>query len=85
MAAEGSFQLEFSVPFQSDHYAQIAHTTLSVDKPPSRSQTQQELAVEGSVLKIRLSSGNGRHLRVAATSIMDHVVLVQKTMEKFGK
>ena len=85
MASDSDYKLEFTVPFGTSANATIAQTTMSVDKQPARSQTRQELLVDGSSLKIRLTSSSARNLRVAATSILDHVILVQNTIEKFGK
>ncbi|KAF0288074.1 EKC/KEOPS complex subunit LAGE3 [Amphibalanus amphitrite] len=76
--------LRLEVPFESEQHAQIAYNSLRVDREPSRATTRRQLSVAADRLVAHLEAPDARSLRTAANALLDLVVLVCRTLERFG-
>ncbi|XP_022252971.1 EKC/KEOPS complex subunit LAGE3-like [Limulus polyphemus] len=78
------FVANLSVPFPSDKEAEIAYHSLRVDVEPSRGGTEKVLSVEENTLSVKIVAKEARQLRVSVNSFFDLLILVIKTLERFG-
>ena len=76
--------LRLEVPFESEKHAQIAFNSLRVDREPSRATTCRHLSLDATRLVAEIEAPDARSLRTAANAFLDLVVLVSKTLERFG-
>jgi len=76
--------LHMKIPFGSAHEAEIAYNSLRVDAEPKRSQVLRTLSVDGPALIIDLIAPDARQIRLSMNSLLDHVLLVQKVINKFS-
>jgi tRNA threonylcarbamoyladenosine modification (KEOPS) complex Pcc1 subunit len=77
-------QCELRIPFPNEKLANIAFTTMSVDKEPKRSHVKKQLKVEDNVLLVSFEAEEARMLRVAVGSFLDLLTLTIDTMDRFG-
>ncbi|XP_029632989.1 EKC/KEOPS complex subunit Lage3 [Octopus sinensis] len=75
---------DVSIPFQTAAEAVIAFGTLSVDKEPKRGNVRKEMKLQDNKLLVHFEASEPRLLRVSMNSFIDHLVLVQQTINKFG-
>ena len=76
--------LRLEVPFESEKHARIAYNSLRVDREPSRATTRRVLSLHESKLVAEFEAPDARSLRTASNAFFDLVVLVSKTLERFG-
>ena len=76
--------LHLEIPFASEHHAEIAYNSLRVDREPSRATTRRHLSRDACRLVARLEAPDARSLRTASNALLDLVVLVTQTLERFG-
>eukprot|EP01147_Barroeca_monosierra_P008003 gene8003-724_t len=72
------------IPFDTPQAAQIALSTLSVDKEPKPSVCQRTLEVQGHHLVAIFEATELRILRVASGWFLDMLQLTCETMEQFA-
>jgi len=71
------------VPFPDSRTAEIALSSLQVDKEPPRSNVRRRLSVEGCDLVAEFEGPELKKLRTSMNSFVDHVHLVLRTIEQF--
>lgn len=71
------------IPFPTAREATIALEALKVDKEISKNATAG-YSVEDSSLKVDIAGTDARKVRVEVTSVMESLLLVMRTLEKFG-
>ncbi|KAI8789655.1 EKC/KEOPS complex subunit LAGE3 [Biomphalaria glabrata] len=75
---------DIQIPFPSDHEAEIAYGSLSVDKEPKRGGVSKTMTFSHNVLNVHFQAQEARMLRVSINSFFEHLKLVVETMERFG-
>lgn len=78
------FEANLSIPFPSSKEAEIAYHSLRVDVEPSRGGAKKVLSVEENTLCVKIVAKEARQLRVSVNSFFDLLILVVKTLERFG-
>jgi len=78
------FSSDINIPFPSAREAEIAYRTLQVDAEPRRSTVKKILSQHNNVLTVSIKAKEARQLRVSVNSFLEFVILVTRTMEKFG-
>lgn len=78
-----NLDVSLTIPFPTAREATIAFEVLKVDKEISKNATAS-YSVEDSSLKIDVTGTDARKVRVEVTSILESLLLVMKTLEKFG-
>lgn len=73
------------IGLKSNYEATIACNSLSVDSEPPRSTVTKSFKVDGNRLKVEFLAGNTRAIRASVNSFLDLAVLVESTINKFGK
>jgi tRNA threonylcarbamoyladenosine modification (KEOPS) complex Pcc1 subunit len=77
-------QARIVVPFSTETEANIAFNTLRVDKEPIRGGVEKNFSVEGSNLVVNFEGEQAKHLRVSVNTLLDLLILVVQTIDKFG-
>lgn len=72
-----------TVPFRSSFHAEIVCKSLSVDEELSDTTTKS-LKSDGNKLIVDLHAKDTSSLRVSCNAFLDLLVLVTKTIERFG-
>ena len=75
-------QASLEVPFRSARHAEIAANTLSVDRELSEF-SKKSLTAKGNKLLIELVAKDPRGLRASLNGLLDLLVLVNSTIERF--
>ncbi|KAL7646190.1 UNVERIFIED_CONTAM: hypothetical protein RMT77_003091 [Armadillidium vulgare] len=73
-----------NINYESSREAEIVQKILQVDAEPSRSKTKKVFSVSGRNLQIQVICPDVRELRISLDSLMDHLHLVNQTINKFG-
>ena len=76
---------EINIPFLNSEHAKIAFNSLIVDKEPRKELITREINLDGDCLKVNWCSKEARILRVSINSFLDHLRLVIRTIDQFGK
>ena len=81
-AAELPHALSVTVPFPTERLAEVIYNTLRVDKEPGMN-TAKEYRLNGARVTLELRASQLKHLRVAASTVLDHMLLAAETVEQF--
>eukprot|EP00899_Mesostigma_viride_P029176 jgi/Mesvir1/9443/Mv09840-RA.1 len=76
------FQFCLNVQFSSAADAQMVMKTLAVDRERNK-DTTRELAVEGTVLSVKVQSNDVRTLRGSVGGFLDMLALASQTLDRF--
>jgi len=77
------YTLNFKVPFPSERAAEIAFNSLIADKEPKNSTVKKCLDYSDNNLEVTLTGPNARHIRAASTSLLELILLIIKTQNRF--
>lgn len=71
------------VPFASQEEATVAFNSLRVDREPLRGNVLKTFAVQGTALIVEFEGEQAKHLRVSVNTLIDLLVLVVRTIDRF--
>lgn len=72
------------MPYANEAESLIAYNALRVDREPDRSSVTKAFELSKDVLRIHFESDELRGLRASINSFMDHLLLVNDTIDKFS-
>lgn len=73
------------MPFASPAEAEVAFNSLRVDKEPIRGGASSRVfSLKDQILVVDLEADDAKSLRVSVSSLMDLLILVIKTIQRFG-
>ena len=78
------FKAIIRVNYESAEHAEIARTTLSVDKEIQPKKVQRTVSCSGAVLVISFQATELKLLRVAISSMFDLTKVVSQTLAEFA-
>ena len=76
--------VKLNVPFPSEKEATIAYNSLRVDREPLRGNVLKTLSVDGNSLIVEFDGQHAKHVRVSVNTFFDLLILVTKTIDRFG-
>lgn len=79
----GYFNANLTIPFESDKHSNIAYNSLRVDPEPNKSNCTKSFKVDGENLIIEVKAKSLKQLRVSVNHILDLLLLVIETINKF--
>ena len=72
------------VPFETERLATIAKNSLSADQVPNPSAIKRSIETDKKELLVTIEAKDITRLRISLNNIIEAIILVQQTIEKFN-
>lgn len=77
------FNSELEIPFLTEEIARIVYRSIEVDESLNSQRSRKTLQVKGRTIRVKVSATDARALRSSTVGIIDSIVLVCETVERF--